>query len=98
MGVGINEDAEKLMEDYRLWVASVVDLRALAAERLNMRELRIVGLKALAIRVLGKEMEKNSEITTGRWDNPWLTPEQVQYACLDAFMSFEIGRILYFGP
>ncbi|GMP41069.1 hypothetical protein CsSME_00011289 [Camellia sinensis var. sinensis] len=73
VGVGINSDVEKLIEDYGLSVATTVDLRTLAAD-CGMTELR------------------NAGITRSRWDNEWLYPEQVQYACIDAFLSFEIGR------
>ncbi|KAB1222808.1 Werner Syndrome-like exonuclease [Morella rubra] len=40
-GVGIKEDAEKLLDDYGLKVANVVDLRVLVGERLGMRLLEI---------------------------------------------------------
>lgn len=94
MGVGIGGDAEKLLEDYGLQVANAVDLRFLAAEELGVRELRNAGLKGLVMEVLGKEVQKPRRITMSRWDNAWLTHAQVQYACLDAFLSFEIGRCL----
>ncbi|GLT67961.1 hypothetical protein SLA2020_402320 [Shorea laevis] len=94
VGVGIGGDAEKLLEDYGLQVANAVDLRFLAAEELGVRELRNAGLKGLVMEVLGKEVQKPRRITMSRWDNAWLTHAQVQYACLDAFLSFEIGRCL----
>lgn len=88
---------EKLTEDYNLVVANMADVRALAAEKYGVRELRNAGLKILAMRVLGKEIRKPMGVTMSRWDNQWLTPAQVQYACIDAFLSFEIGRILISG-
>ncbi|KAK7373845.1 hypothetical protein VNO80_07265 [Phaseolus coccineus] len=96
VGVGIEEDAEKLLEDYNLHVVNVRDLRSLAAEKLGDRELKQAGIKALGLRVLGLEVEKPKRITKSRWDNPWLTPVQVQYATVDAFLSYEIGRSLSF--
>ncbi|KAJ7976537.1 Werner Syndrome-like exonuclease [Quillaja saponaria] len=95
VGVGIEPDVEKLLEDYGLSVATVVDVRVLAADKLGLRELRNAGLKALAMQVLGKEIEKPKRVTMSRWDNPWLNSQQVQYACIDAFVSFEIARNLY---
>ncbi|CAL5330548.1 unnamed protein product [Camellia sinensis] len=75
VGVGINSDVEKLIEDYGLSVATTVDLRTLAAD-CGMTELRNAGLKTMAREVLGKVIEKPQRITRSRWDNEWLYPEQ----------------------
>ncbi|KAF7825586.1 Werner Syndrome-like exonuclease [Senna tora] len=95
LGVGIEEDVEKLLEDYGVGVANFVDLRNLAADKLGEKDLKNAGIKNLAMRVLGKEIVKPKSVCVSRWDNLWLTSEQVQYACIDAFISFEVGRILY---
>ncbi|KAK6944493.1 3'-5' exonuclease domain [Dillenia turbinata] len=94
VGVNIESDVEKLCEDHNLEVSNVVDLRDLAADELERGELRNAGLKGLARAVLGREIEKPKRVTMSRWDNEWLTYDQVQYACVDAFLSFEIGRAL----
>lgn len=94
MGVGIQNDVEKLLFDYGFGVANVVDIGDLAAIRLGRRELRNSGLKGLAEVVLGIEVQKPKRVTLSRWDNQWLTSVQVQYACIDAFLSFEIGKQL----
>ncbi|KAL2501985.1 Werner Syndrome-like exonuclease [Forsythia ovata] len=95
VGIGIKADLEKLEEDYGFgYSANAVDLRQLAADTYQMRELKNTGLKSLARFVLGKEVEKPNRVTMSRWDYRWLTPVQVQYACVDAFVSFEIGRVL----
>ncbi|KAJ4837349.1 hypothetical protein Tsubulata_008327 [Turnera subulata] len=94
VGVGIESDAEKLLEDHELLVRNTVDLGALAAERLGEGRLRGAGLKQLAKEVLGKEVSKPKQVTMSRWDNPWLTPAQVKYASLDAILSFLIGKQL----
>ncbi|OIW07522.1 hypothetical protein TanjilG_14468 [Lupinus angustifolius] len=94
VGVGIEEDVEKLVEDYDLRVASVVDLRGVAADRYGERDLKQAGLKTLSFRVLGLEVVKPKRISMSKWDNVWLTAEQVQYACVDAFLSYEIGNHL----
>lgn len=85
---------EKLLEDYNLNVANVRDLRSFAAERLGDLELKRAGLKSLGLRVLGLEVAKPKRVTRSRWDNPWLTAQQVQYAAVDAFLSYEIDRRL----
>ncbi|KAL0346131.1 UNVERIFIED_CONTAM: hypothetical protein Sradi_4444400 [Sesamum radiatum] len=95
VGIGIEQDLEKLEEDYELgFNTRTVDLRSLAAAEYGRRELKNAGLKQLASLVLEKEVEKPKRVTMSRWDNEWLTPTQVQYACIDAFVCFEIGRIL----
>ncbi|KAH7843443.1 hypothetical protein Vadar_016715 [Vaccinium darrowii] len=94
VGVGIDEDVEKLTGDYGLTVANAVDLRVLAAESYGVRELRNAGLTILARQVLGVELVKPWNVTMSRWDTRYLHPSQVQYACVDAFVSFEIGRCL----
>ncbi|KAB1222804.1 Werner Syndrome-like exonuclease [Morella rubra] len=94
VGVGIESDVEKLLDDYELEVANVVDLRDLVEEEWGIRELRNAGLKQLAWEVLGKDIQKPRRVTLSRWDNERLSHAQVQYACLDAFLSFEIGRFL----
>ncbi|XP_050368339.1 3'-5' exonuclease-like [Argentina anserina] len=94
VGAGIQNDVEKLLVDYDLRVTNPVDLGALAAAKLGRRELNKAGLKGLSKEVLGKELQKPSRVTMSRWDNEWLTCPQVQYACIDAFISSEIGRRL----
>ncbi|CAH9100844.1 unnamed protein product [Cuscuta europaea] len=94
VGVGIGADLEKLVEDYNLAVTNGVELRNLAADEANDRSLRNVGLKDLARRYLGAEMVKPRRVTMGRWDQEWLSTEQIRYACVDAFVCFEVGRIL----
>lgn len=99
VGVGIREDLEKLEEDYEFgFNTNTVDLRQLAADYYGRRELKNSGVKALASLVLQKEVHKPKNVTMSRWDNQWLTPIQVRYACVDAFVCFEIGRILTSSP
>ncbi|XP_047327408.1 Werner Syndrome-like exonuclease [Impatiens glandulifera] len=95
VGVGVDKDIEKLIDDYGFEVrGSICDLGKLAADRYNDRTVRNAGLKTLSARVLGKVVEKPKKVSLSRWDCEWLSVQQVQYACLDAFLSFEIGRIL----
>ncbi|KAL1564069.1 exodeoxyribonuclease I [Salvia divinorum] len=94
-GIGIEADLEKLEEDYEFgFNTNTVDLRGLAAERYGRRDLKNSGVKSLAALVLEKEVDKPKNVTMSRWDNEWLTPTQVRYACVDAFVCFEIGRVL----
>ncbi|XP_073158328.1 3'-5' exonuclease-like [Henckelia pumila] len=95
VGVGIESDLDKLEQDYDLGSdVNTVDLRDLAAYEYDRRELKSKGLKDLASLVLGKEMEKPRWVTMSRWDNRQLTYDQVEYACIDAFVCFEMGRMM----
>ncbi|CAI9782887.1 unnamed protein product [Fraxinus pennsylvanica] len=95
VGVGIESDLDKLERDYGFgFNANAVDLRELAAHTYQMRALQNTGLKNLASFVLDIEFEKPRRVTMSRWDYRWLTLDQVQYACVDAYVSFEIGRVL----
>ncbi|KZV14930.1 Werner Syndrome-like exonuclease [Dorcoceras hygrometricum] len=95
VGVGVKDDLMKLDRDYGFGGdTKFLDLRELAVNAYGAAELRQAGLKSLASLVLGKELEKPKDVTLSRWDRRWLTMDQVRYACLDAFVSFEIGRIL----
>ncbi|KAI4386599.1 hypothetical protein MLD38_004517 [Melastoma candidum] len=72
----------------------MVDLRGLAVTRLGEPPLAEAGLKRLGVRVLGKELEKLKVISYSEWDKEVLSEAQIEYACLDAFVSFELGRVL----
>ncbi|XP_027927459.1 Werner Syndrome-like exonuclease [Vigna unguiculata] len=94
-GVGIRADAKKLLQDYGLYVGNVCELRSLAADLLwRYPHLKRAGLKTLCRHVLEVEVEKPLSVTRSFWDTPQLTTEQVQYAVIDAFLSYEIGRVL----
>ncbi|XP_065854222.1 3'-5' exonuclease-like [Euphorbia lathyris] len=95
VGVGIANDVAKLLKDYRLVVMNTIDLRSLAVQKSLDAAYQNAGLKELTLRVLGREIEKPKSITLSRWDSTMLTPDQVQYACLDAFVSCEIGNALF---
>ena len=97
VGVGVFHDAEKLLEDYDLYVDRTVELGALAADEMEVESLRRAGLATLATAVLGVQLQKSSAVTMSRWDAEYLTLEQIKYAAVDAFVSFEIGRRLYAG-
>ena len=74
-----------------------MELGALAADEMEVESLRRAGLATLATAVLGVQLQKSSAVTMSRWDAEYLTLEQIKYAAVDAFVSFEIGRRLYAG-
>ncbi|GAB2227900.1 hypothetical protein Droror1_Dr00009728 [Drosera rotundifolia] len=91
VGVGIGSDVEKLEEDYGVWVERVVELGVLAEERGVDGVRRGAGLREMAMEVLGVDVVKPRWITMSRWDNEVLSDEQIGYAAVDAYASFEIG-------
>ncbi|KAI3788225.1 hypothetical protein L2E82_00982 [Cichorium intybus] len=101
-GVGIQDDAEKLVRHYSLGreaygqrlAANVMELGWLAAQMHGDENMKRLGLKRMAGMFLGKEPKKPKRVTLSNWDNRWLSPKQIDYACIDAFLSFEIGRVL----
>ncbi|KAJ1285286.1 hypothetical protein BS78_03G269000 [Paspalum vaginatum] len=97
VGVGIREDIAKLQSGYGLRVASAVDLRGIAARTLGNPELLRKGLKALVWEVMGVEMDKPFDVSVSAWDAPVLSDDQLMYACVDAFASYEVARRLYDG-
>ncbi|KAK7244212.1 hypothetical protein RIF29_39031 [Crotalaria pallida] len=94
VGVGIYDDALKLQEDYRLNVPGCTGMRDFAAEEFREKALKNAGIKTLSLRFIGLEFEKPKRVTRSKWDDVRLTPEQVQYACVDAFVSCELGNRL----
>ncbi|KAI3953137.1 hypothetical protein MKW92_045696 [Papaver armeniacum] len=94
VGVGINEDVEKILCDYELGVGNTLDLRVLAAQKLNKIELKKMGLRDLTEAVLGLNMVKPKKVTMSRWDAEYLTYDQVLYACLDVVVAFKMAKHL----
>ncbi|KAM7492234.1 hypothetical protein LguiA_035155 [Lonicera macranthoides] len=90
VGVGIDGDLQKLFSWYGLVVGNTVDLRGLAADWSGKEWLRHTGLVNISRYVLGKNFQKPVEVTLSNWDNEWLSLDQIQYACVDAYVSFEI--------
>nr|GMC60889.1 Werner Syndrome-like exonuclease [Ipomoea batatas] len=95
VGVGVQDDAEKLFRDHGLIVRKVVDLRHLAAWVYDSKEFSRMGLKRIALEVLGQVMEKPLEVTLSDWDAKDLTYRQIEYGSIDAFASFQIGFDLF---
>ncbi|PHT92739.1 hypothetical protein BC332_00576 [Capsicum chinense] len=91
----VHGDALKLNKDYGLYVANTVDLNKLALVVKEVEEYGRIGLKRMAYEVLGKVMKKPFDVTMSEWDADELCVEQVEYAAIDAFVSFELGISLF---
>ncbi|EXC30707.1 Werner Syndrome-like exonuclease [Morus notabilis] len=94
VGVGIRKDIEKLEEEHDLSVEKFADVRILAANHYGNEGLKSAGMKRLADVVLDVDIEKPREVTMSAWDNWNLSFQQIRYAVTDAFVSFEMGRVL----
>ncbi|KAL0374580.1 UNVERIFIED_CONTAM: hypothetical protein Sradi_3373700 [Sesamum radiatum] len=95
-GVGVQEDVKKLYDHHGLTVVNTADLNDLAslASGANGREYNHMGLKKMAAAILGKAMMKPLQVTLSKWDSHNLDFEQVEYAAIDAFVSFQIAVAL----
>ncbi|KAL0411023.1 UNVERIFIED_CONTAM: hypothetical protein Slati_3692000 [Sesamum latifolium] len=94
-GIGVQEDMMKLYDHHGLTVVNTADLNELAtlASGADGREYNHLGLKK-AGRILGKAMMKLLRVTLSKWDSHDLDFEQVEYAAIDAFVSFQIAHAL----
>ncbi|XP_051221160.1 3'-5' exonuclease-like [Lolium perenne] len=90
--VRVDGDVKRLWEDCNIQVAHTVDLPPVAAAVLGRPELWQAGLKTLAREVMGTLVDKPKRVTMSRWAAPRLSGEQVRYACIDAFVSFDVAR------
>ncbi|PHU21523.1 hypothetical protein BC332_06630 [Capsicum chinense] len=95
VGVGVKGDAEKLLWDHKLLVTNTVDLNQLALSVYGEEVYGKMGLNRMAKEVLGKVMEKPLNVTLSKWDAEELVYEQIEYAAIDTFVSFEIGKNLF---
>ena len=93
VGVGIENDIERLKDDYGLECKNGIDLATLAMTQCtNILSSR--GLKHLAKRLVGLDMKKSKDVCTSEWQSRVLTKDQVEYACIDAYASYKIGHKL----
>ncbi|MCL7037681.1 hypothetical protein MKW94_007445 [Papaver nudicaule] len=98
VGAGVDGDAHKLLADHEVLVARTEELGSLAAFKLTKtwkeyRECKYYqsGLKALAKEVLNWELPKDRRTQMSDWGGAYLTEYQIEYACLDAFVSFKLA-------
>jgi len=95
-GVKISGDAKRLKEDYGLEVAHFTDVAAMAAEEFDHKEFKRAGLKTLVENLIAEGIDKPKEVTLSNWELKDLTCGQVQYACVDAYYSYKLGKLLIF--
>lgn len=89
VGVGVNDDANKLFHDYCLEVFGLIDLRYLAND-LHVLQGKSLGLKSLAKELLNYNMNKSYTLRCSNWDAESLTSDQIIYAADDAVISAKL--------
>ena len=87
VGVGIEEDASKLTRHRGLVCEGMIDIQKMVQTAKRKQQF---GLKTLAQRFLGIELEKSKRITRSNWENFPLTLKQIEYAALDAWAGLKI--------
>jgi ribonuclease D len=97
-GVGIDGDIQKLHRDHGLKCNGAIELTTLAAKKYERVDLKGAGLKALAKLVINFDMVKQKKVTMSNWANRCLDQIQLEYACLDAWVSYAIHEGLVEAP
>ena len=90
-------DAKKLEKDYDLKVTSMANVAELAADVFDHKEFKRAGLKTLVEAIMEEELEKPKHVTMSKWDAEHLSLAQVKYACVDAYYSYKLGKILLYA-
>ncbi|KAG8389582.1 hypothetical protein BUALT_Bualt02G0244100 [Buddleja alternifolia] len=97
VGVEVQDDVLKLRSEYGLACAVAEDIQALAMAAYPVEFYRKPGLKELARKLVGLEMAKPIHVCRSNWENIVLGLDQIEYACIDAYASYRIGRKLLNG-
>ncbi|KAL5699181.1 hypothetical protein ACHQM5_030120 [Ranunculus cassubicifolius] len=90
VGIEVGDDIRKLRNEYGLNCNRHTDIREAAKARYPYRFSR-PGLKDLALELVGLRMLKPKHVCMSNWENRVLSPEQIEYACIDAYCSYKIG-------
>jgi len=81
-------DRRLLRAHHRLDVASVMELRGAAG-------MGGASMEEMAEKLLGvRGARKPRSVGTSDWDAERLSPDQVRYACVDAYLSFRLGACI----
>ncbi|KAI3873353.1 hypothetical protein MKX03_003222 [Papaver bracteatum] len=94
VGVGIEDVAYRLENEFDLSVKRAVDLRDLVAEKYPCMEdvAQILDLMELAKVIFRfREIERPKDVNLSNWNQKYLTREQIMYAVVDPYVSSRIG-------
>ena len=96
VGNAIRQNVKKLQRDTGLTCKGTVDTREMA-QSMGANAPPKLGLKALAGHFLGINLEKPKSVSRSNWERYPLTPRQIHYAALDAWIVFRIYQHLKFA-
>lgn len=100
VGVQARGDAHKIMRDFKVPVAGVVELREFAASRVpaaptaDWGQPKAFSLAALVEWALQQRLPKKATERMSDWEAPKLSPEQCAYASLDAWGTLRLYEAL----
>ncbi|XP_057476847.1 3'-5' exonuclease-like [Actinidia eriantha] len=94
VGVWNHQDRALLKDSkHNLSLSSLLDIRDVAADLRGYSKQ--LSMETLAELILGLEgVTKPISVGMSDWEAYWLDEDQIQYACLDAFVSFSLGKAL----
>ncbi|OAY68409.1 hypothetical protein ACMD2_13651 [Ananas comosus] len=95
VAAGVDEVVYRLRRAHSFLVRNTADLGEMAATRLGREDLRRAGLERLARKVMGLKMDALAEVQMSEWWQRHLSRQQIACASVGAFISFELGRILF---
>ncbi|TVU07023.1 hypothetical protein EJB05_47062, partial [Eragrostis curvula] len=93
VGICIDNDARKMLNDYNVSVQPLMDLSNMANIKLAGRPKRW-SLASLTEMITCKELPKPSNIRMGNWEACVLSKHQLQYAATDAYISWYLYEVL----
>ncbi|KAL6650359.1 hypothetical protein ACP70R_009284 [Stipagrostis hirtigluma subsp. patula] len=97
VGICIDNDARKMLNDYDVCVQPLMDLSNLANAKL-VGPAKRWSLASLTEMVTCKELPKPSNIRMGNWEACILSKQQLQYAATDAYISWYLYEVLQSLP
>ncbi|KAF9594355.1 hypothetical protein IFM89_030484 [Coptis chinensis] len=95
VGIWNHSDESRLEQcEHKLVLGSEpIDLRYKVADRFGEYELQRASMESLVGRFFGYHgVGKDPNVARSEWDADWLDDEQVLYASVDAFVSFQMGK------
>lgn len=100
VGVDIQHNSHKLLEEYALCVKRTVDIHFLAKRWFPVSYTGRPSLRGLANGIAGFSMRKcrDKSNVQGDWESRILDTELVEQACVDAYTSYTIAHTLLTPP
>lgn len=86
--VDVADTAKFVISGIRVARSSLVDVQTICSAYLECR--RPIGLRDACRRLLGYSLAKDMRLVCSDWSRPELTPAQVRYAALDAWVTLRL--------